>query len=154
MNIAVPIGFDVQYSKSARESLIRLYPWGNKLHPRGEHRVNIWQGTFPEKNTMEDGYVGTAPVNSFKPNGYGLYNMAGNVWEWVADWWTIRQPSIQMKNPVSTHSSIMVQYLTTPNNTQQPPCKVELHLVPDSKMYMDIFLGKFFTLSFSRVCYL
>jgi len=82
----------------------RLYPWGNKLLPRGEHRVNIWQGKFPDKNTKEDGYIGTAPVNSFKPNGYGLYNMAGNVWEWVADWWTIRQPSIVTKNPTGPES--------------------------------------------------
>ena len=80
---------------------LRLYPWGNKLLPRGEHRLNIWQGKFPDKNTLEDGYLGTAPVSTYKPNGYGLYNMAGNVWEWVSDWWQIRHDLSQRKNPVS-----------------------------------------------------
>lgn len=63
----------------------KLYPWGNKLTPRGEHRCNIWQGNFPEYNTLEDGYLGTAPAKSFKPNDYGLYNVSGNVWEWCQD---------------------------------------------------------------------
>jgi formylglycine-generating enzyme required for sulfatase activity len=49
-------------------------------------RCNIWQGTFPSRNTLEDGYLGTAPVDEFEPNGYGLYNGRGNVWEWCSDW--------------------------------------------------------------------
>jgi formylglycine-generating enzyme required for sulfatase activity len=64
----------------------RCYPWGNELCPGGEHRCNIWQGKFPDHNTGDDGYVQTAPVDAFEPNGYGLYNVAGNVWEWCADW--------------------------------------------------------------------
>ena len=62
------------------------YPWGDELAPSGEHRCNIWQGRFPDQNTAEDGYPGTAPVHAFRPNGYGLHNMAGNVWEWCEDY--------------------------------------------------------------------
>ncbi|MCQ8191333.1 formylglycine-generating enzyme family protein [Streptomyces sp. RCU064] len=66
----------------------RRYPWGDELTPGGVHRCNIWQGRFPVKNTAEDGYRGTAPVDAFEPNGFGLYNVSGNVWEWCADWWS------------------------------------------------------------------
>ena len=62
------------------------FPWGGELEPGGEHRMNVFQGVFPGENTVADGYSGTAPVDSFPPNGYGLHNVAGNVWEWCADW--------------------------------------------------------------------
>jgi len=64
-----------------------IYPWGNEIAPGGEHRCNIWQGRFPHENTGEDGYLATAPARSFAPNGFGLFNMVGNVWEWSADSW-------------------------------------------------------------------
>lgn len=64
------------------------YPWGDELRPDGEHRCNIWHGDFPERSTGADGYHGAAPVDAFDPNGYGLYNPVGNVWEWCADWFS------------------------------------------------------------------
>ena len=64
------------------------FVWGEELAPNGELCANTWQGEFPWQNTLEDGYEWTAPVGSFPPNGYGLHEMAGNVWEWTTDWYS------------------------------------------------------------------
>jgi formylglycine-generating enzyme required for sulfatase activity len=78
---------EAEWEYAARGNLHqKKYPWGDELTPEGNHQCNIWQGDFPNINTEEDGYIGTAPAQSFSPNGYGLYNVSGNVWEWCSDW--------------------------------------------------------------------
>jgi len=80
---------EAEWECAARGGLVqKRYVWGDELTPNGRHRCNIWQGTFPEVNTAEDGYVGTAPAKTYAPNGFGLYGLAGNVWEWVHDYWS------------------------------------------------------------------
>lgn len=88
---------EAEWEFASRGGLDRArFPWGNELLPAGEWRCNIWQGSFPRWNSVEDGYVTTAPVRSFVPNPYGLWQTVGNVWEWCADWfaedWYERSP--------------------------------------------------------------
>lgn len=82
------------------------YYWGNELKPGNKWAANIYQGNFPDKNTSEDGYTGVAPVKSFAPNAYGLYDMEGNVWEWCSDLYTPDYYSeSSVKNPQGPSSS-------------------------------------------------
>jgi sulfatase modifying factor 1 len=84
---------EAEWEYGCRGGLVQQrFPWGNRLTPGGEHRMNVWQGRFPTRNTSKDGYAGTAPVDAFPPNGFGLYNTTGNVWEWTRDRWSAPDP--------------------------------------------------------------
>lgn len=80
---------EAEWEFAARGGLAqKIYPWGDELMPGGKHQCNIWQGKFPTFNSGADGFVSRAPAKSFAANGYNLYNMAGNVWEWCGDWFS------------------------------------------------------------------
>jgi formylglycine-generating enzyme required for sulfatase activity len=90
---------EAEWEYAARGGLAgRRFAWGDELTPRGRWMCNIWQGDFPSHNTEEDGYLTTAPVKSYRPNGYGLSCVAGNVWEWCADWF---DPSYYAHSPAA-----------------------------------------------------
>ncbi len=85
---------EAQWECAARGGLAhKKFPWGNDLQPGGRHAMNVWQGRFPQENNGEDGHAGTAPVTAFAPNGFGLYNTCGNVWEWTCDHYTPAPPA-------------------------------------------------------------
>lgn len=78
---------EAEWECAARGGLVqRRFPWGDELEQDSTHHCNVWQGKFPEINTGEDGFEGTAPVDAYEPNGFGLFNMVGNTWEWCSDW--------------------------------------------------------------------
>jgi len=76
-------------ARGGREGCI--FVWGDEVTVKGRQMANTWQGEFPWQNRREDGYEGTSPVGSFAPNGYGLYDMAGNVWEWTSDYYSVHR---------------------------------------------------------------
>jgi formylglycine-generating enzyme len=78
---------EAEWEYAARGGLEqKIYPWGDELTPQGRHLCNIWQGEFPHSDLGEDGFTAPAPVRSFPPNGYGIYSIVGNAWEWANDW--------------------------------------------------------------------
>jgi formylglycine-generating enzyme required for sulfatase activity len=103
---------EAEWEYAARGGLEqKIYPWGDELTPEGRHRCNIWQGTFPTYDSAEDGFAAVAPAHSFEPNGYGLYTITGNAWEWCADWFDPRyHVTASRDNPVGPpagHAKVM-----------------------------------------------
>ena len=102
---------ETEWERAARGGLEGAdYVWGSESPTKGPSRANIWQGQFPVENTRVDGFVRTAPVGSYAPNGYGLHDMAGNVWEWCSDWYRPdayrgREMELQV-DPSGPHASL------------------------------------------------
>jgi formylglycine-generating enzyme len=91
---------EAQWEYAARGGLEqKLYPWGDELTPEGKHLCNIWQGEFPRVDTGEDGWRGACPVDAFPSNGFGLYSITGNVWEWCADWFGTAHDAREQRDP-------------------------------------------------------
>lgn len=98
----------------------KAFPWGDELEPEGEHRMNVWQGAFPAENSRADGFYGTCPVDAFAPNGYGLHNATGNVWEWTADLLTPGGPRVQKGGSYLCHSSYCRRYRVAARQGNEP----------------------------------
>jgi formylglycine-generating enzyme required for sulfatase activity len=97
---------EAQWEYAARGGLQgRRFPWGDELTPGGEHVCNVWQGRFPALNDGADGFSGTAPADAFPPNGYGLHNVVGNVWEWCADGFSASHPTGLQLDPIGPETS-------------------------------------------------
>ena len=103
---------EAEWEMAARGGLVqKRFVWGDEFSPGGRTMCNIFEGSFPVENTAEDGYVGTAPVDSFPSNGFGLHNMAGNVWEWCSDWfhatYHLNGPRHDPQGPPSGEAKVM-----------------------------------------------
>ncbi len=99
---------EAEWEYAARGGKVRnRYVWGDQLKPDGQWRANIWQGSFPDTNTAQDGFTRLAPVGTFPPNGFGLLDMAGNAWEWCSDWYQPgygqATPTINPTGPLDSH---------------------------------------------------
>jgi len=132
---------EAEWEYAARGGLAgKKYAWGDELRPGGKPVANWWQGTFPDKNTGEDGFMGRAKVGSFAPNGYGLYDTAGNVWEWAADWYADdyynASPTDDPKGPANGDERVIRggSWMCAENFCTNYRTAARSHATPDSGM--------------------
>lgn len=130
---------EAEWEKAARGGLVqKRFPWGDELEPDGRHLMNVWQGIFPSHNSGADGHLGPAPARSYRANGFGLYQMTGNVWEWCWDWFAPAyyrdSPAADPTGPASgerrvmrggsylCHASYCNRYRTDARSSNTPDC--------------------------------
>lgn len=116
---------EAEWEFAARGGLAgKPYPWGDQFRPNGRWMANTYQGHFPNTDTGDDGYVGIAPVAQFSPNGYGLYDMAGNVWQWTSDWY---RPDYYQQLAAAEGVTRNPQGPGTPYDPTEPTQKKKVH---------------------------
>jgi formylglycine-generating enzyme required for sulfatase activity len=111
-----------EWEHAARGGLVgAAFPWGDELQPAGEHRMNVWQGTFPAEDTGADGWRGTCPVDAFPANRHGLHNVTGNVWEWCGGPWSPHDPAgVSRGGSYLCHASYCRRYRTAGRQPHSP----------------------------------
>jgi formylglycine-generating enzyme len=116
---------EAEWEFAARGGLAgKLYPWGDQFRQGGKWMANTYQGHFPDADTGDDGYAGVAPVAQFPPNGYGLYDMAGNVWQWTSDWY---RPDYYQQLAASGGVTRNPQGPDTSDDPEEPTVKKRVH---------------------------
>ena len=113
---------EAEWEHAARGGLVGgAVPVGDELEPGGEHRMNVWQGSFPAEDTGADGWRGTCPVDTFPANGHGLHNTTGNVWEWCVGAWSAADPSaVSRGGSYLCHASYCRRYRVSARQPQSP----------------------------------
>jgi len=107
----LPTEAEWEYAARGGQDSSAEFAWGDEFTPAGRHLANTWQGKFPQENLAADGYERTSPVGAFPPNGCGLYDMIGNVWEWTSDWYAPRHNGNAAKAccvPSTPHSALEI----------------------------------------------